>query len=170
LSIPAKYDIAESYRVLSTIKKSSQNKIAEAYNEVYDSLPPESRNVYEHQFLPQSRTIETREPAHIKAILAGDFHSFGKGPSFHRIWSPFLGDSIFTTDGKAWHDSRNLIRPMFMTDRMSDLFIFERQVAKMIGYIPSAGQTVDIMDLLFRMTLDVTTDFLLGESANSLDK
>ncbi|KAI1281645.1 cytochrome P450 monooxygenase CYP539B5 [Xylaria sp. FL0933] len=161
--------VTASYNVLWTIKKSTQNKIAEAYEEIYDSLPLESRHVYEHQFLPGSRTIETREPAHIKAILAGDFHSFGKGPNFHRIWSPFLGDSIFTTDGKLWHNSRSLIRPMFMTDRISDLIIFERQIEKMMSHIPQSGQTVDIMDLFFRMTMDVTTDFLLGESANSLD-
>jgi cytochrome P450 len=120
--------------------------------------------------LPKHRTIETNEPAHVKAILAGDFHSFGKGPRFHRIWSPFLGDGIFTTDGKQWQNSRSLIRPMFMTDRISDLVIFERQIDKMINYIPPSGQTVDIMDLFFRMTLDATTDFLLGESASSLDK
>lgn len=120
--------------------------------------------------LPGSRTIETREPAHVKAILATDFHSFGKGPNFHKQWSPFLGDSIFATDGEMWHRSRNLIRPMFMTDRLSDLVIFERQIEKMMSHIPPSGQTVDIMDLFFRLTMDVTTDFLLGESANSLDK
>jgi cytochrome P450 len=103
-------------------------------------------------------------------IVAGDFHSFGNGPNFHRIRSPFLGDSIFTTDGKLWQKSRSLIRPMFITDRMSDLIIFECHVEKMMSYIPPAGQTVDIMDLMFRMTMDVTTHFLLGESANSLEK
>lgn len=161
--------ITATYKALWTIKKSTQNKMGEAYNELFDSLPPESPHVYEHQFLPGSRTIETRDPAHIKAILAGDFHSFGKGPNFNRIWSPFLGDSIFTTDGKLWQNSRSLIRPMFMTDRISDLMIFERQIGKMISHIPPSGQTLDIMDLFFRMTMDATTDFLLGESANSLD-
>ncbi|KAI1148084.1 cytochrome P450 [Nemania diffusa] len=161
--------VTATYKILWTIKKASQNKMKEAYKELFDSLPPGSRHVYEHQFWPRSRTIETNDPAHIKAVLAGDFHSFGKGPTFHRIWSPFLGDSIFTTDGKLWHNSRSLIRPMFMTDRISDLVIFDRQIEKMISYIPPSGQTVDIMDLFFRMTLDATTDFLLGESANSLD-
>ncbi|GAW15080.1 hypothetical protein ANO14919_044890 [Xylariales sp. No.14919] len=161
--------VTASRHALRTIKMSTENKIAEGYDEIFDSLPFESRHVYEHQFMPGSRTIETREPSHIKAILAGDFYSFGKGPSFHRIWSPFLGDSIFTTDGKLWHNSRSLIRPMFMTDRISDLIIFERQIEKMMSHIPPSGHTINIMDLFFRMTMDVTTDFLLGESANSLD-
>ncbi|RWA06122.1 hypothetical protein EKO27_g8981 [Xylaria grammica] len=161
--------VTASRHALRTIKMSTENKVAEGYDEIFDSLPFESRHVYEHQFMPGSRTIETREPSHIKAILAGDFYSFGKGPSFHRIWSPFLGDSIFTTDGKLWHNSRSLIRPMFMTDRISDLMIFERQIEKMMSHIPPSGHTINIMDLFFRMTMDVTTDFLLGESANSLD-
>ncbi|TRX97428.1 hypothetical protein FHL15_001706 [Xylaria flabelliformis] len=161
--------VTAGYKVLWTIKKATQNKMAEAHEELFKLAPPESRHIYEHQSLPGSRTIETREPVHVKAILAGDFHSFGKGPTFHRIWSPFLGNSIFTTDGDLWRNSRALIRPMFMTDRISDLMIFDRQIGKMISHIPSSGQTVDIMDLFFRMTLDATTDFLLGESANSLD-
>ncbi|KAI8634103.1 cytochrome P450 [Xylariaceae sp. FL1651] len=161
--------VSASYWVWRTIKQASQYKTAELYHNIFESLPYESRHAYEHQSTPKTRTIETREPAHIKAILAGDFHSFGKGPTFHKYWSPFLGDSIFTTDGKLWQNSRSLIRPMFQTDRMSDLHIFERQVEKMISHIPPSGQTVDMMDLFFRMTMDVTTDFLLGESANSLD-
>ncbi|KAK5635188.1 hypothetical protein RRF57_010900 [Xylaria bambusicola] len=158
-----------TYRIVRLMSKFAQNKTAELNDEIYNSLPPESRNVYEYQFFPGSRTIETREPAHVKAILATDFYSFGKGPNFHKMWYPFLGDSIFATDGKLWHNSRSLIRPMFMTDRLSDLIIFERQIEKMMKYIPPSGQTVEMMDLFFRMTMDVTTDFLLGESANSLD-
>ncbi|KAI0518387.1 cytochrome P450 monooxygenase CYP539B5 [Xylaria bambusicola] len=161
--------VSGTYRIVRMMSKFAQNKTAELNDEIYNSLPPESRNVYEFQFFPGSRTIETREPAHIKAILATDFYSFGKGPNFHRMWYPFLGDSIFATDGKLWHNSRSLIRPMFMTDRVSDLIIFERQIEKMMKYIPPSGQTVEMMDLFFRMTMDVTTDFLLGESANSLD-
>lgn len=40
----------------------------------------------------------------------------------------------------------------------------------MISIIREAqGQTIDIQDLFFRLTLDVTTHFLLGSSVNSLD-
>ncbi|KAI1318071.1 cytochrome P450 [Xylariaceae sp. FL0255] len=156
------------YWSFQSVKKASQYRVFELYDLAYGKLGP-GVNVYEHASTPRSRIIETREPAHIKAVLASDFESFGKGPRFHQIWSPFLGDSIFTTDGKQWQKSRALIRPMFMTDRLSDLYIFERQVGKMLHHIPPSGQTIDIMDLFFRMTLDVTTDFLLGESANTLD-
>ncbi|KAI1266336.1 cytochrome P450 [Xylariaceae sp. FL1019] len=157
------------YHTTNLIRKSAQFKIVDVYDTAFGKLRPESRNIFEIGTPLSSRVVETREPSHVKAVLAEDFHSFGKGEMFHRIWSPWLGDGIFTTDGELWSKSRKLIRPMFATDRMSDLYIFERQVEKMMTHIPPSGQSVDMKDLFFRMTLDVTTDFLLGESSNSLD-
>jgi cytochrome P450 len=138
------------------------------------------------------RYFFTREPEHIKTVLTGKFAEFGKGEEFHRVWvcflyislsikkdkrleltmtkeKPFLGDSIFTTDAKQWQDSRNLIRPMFIKNRVSDLHIFERWTQVMMNQFPASGQTFDIQNLFYRMTIDVITDFLLGESVNSLE-
>jgi cytochrome P450 len=81
---------------------------------------------------------------------------------------PFLGDSIFTTDAQRWQESRNLIRPMFLKNRVSDLEIFEKWTNVMMQQFPESGETFDIMDLFYRMTIDVITDFLLGESVDSL--
>ncbi|KAI0125410.1 cytochrome P450 [Xylariales sp. AK1849] len=129
-------------------------------------------NCVEIQITPRERYIITRDPEHIKTILTSKFTSFGKGSRFHELWSPFLGNSIFTTDGGLWHDSRSLIRPMFIKDRVSDLAIFERWMGSLVSKLEEHSGTgeegVDIMDLFYRMTLDVTTDFLLGASVNSL--
>lgn len=147
--------------------------------EYFDSMfqyasPGTNGDIVEIQIKPRERYLITRDPEHIKTILTSKFASFGKGPRFHDLWRPFLGDSIFTTDATLWHDSRSLIRPMFIKDRVSDLVVFERWAAALIEHIPDGaigGQAgeVDIMDLLYRMTLDVTTDFLLGASVNSLE-
>ncbi|CCX31620.1 Similar to Cytochrome P450 52A1; acc. no. P10615 [Pyronema omphalodes CBS 100304] len=114
------------------------------------------------------RIIFTSEPENIKAVLATQFNDFGKGEVFHDSWHEFLGDSIFSTDGELWKGSRALIRPQFIKDRVSDLHIFENHVQHMISLIPRNGETVDIAELFFRFTLDSATDFLLGESVNSL--
>lgn len=116
------------------------------------------------------RFLLTREPEHVKTVLTTKFTDFGKGPQFHETWSPFLGDSIFTTDGQLWQDSRSLIRPMFIKEKVRDLEIFEKWAEALMSKLPPSGQTVNIMDLFYRMTLDVTTDFLLGHSVNSLEK
>ncbi|KAG9997320.1 putative cytochrome 52A4, partial [Aureobasidium melanogenum] len=82
-----------------------------------------------HPFTREIRTVGTRlvltaDEENIKAILATQFHDYGKGAQFNSEWHDFLGDSIFTTDGEQWHASRQLIRPQFIKDRVSDLAVF----------------------------------------------
>lgn len=78
---------------------------------------------------------------------------------------------IFTTDGQQWHASRQLIRPQFIKDRVSDLAVFEKHLEVLIPLLGgnAPGQTVDAMELFFRFTLDASTAFLLGHSVNSLE-
>jgi cytochrome P450 len=123
------------------------------------------------------RCIFTAEPENIKAILATQFTDYGKGEPFHREWKDFLGDSIFTTDLDQWHNSRQLIRPQFIKDRVSDLEVFEEHVQILMNQIDTAGKKwdgsqggeIDVSDLFFRYTLDAATHFLLGRSVGSLE-
>jgi cytochrome P450 len=128
--------------------------------------------------------VFTVDPENIKAILATQFSDYGKGEPFHQEWKAFLGDSIFTTDGALWHDSRQLLRPQFIKDRVSDLHVFETHMQTLFRAIANGGalngenqpvdiesgngKPVDISDLFFRFTLDAATDFLLGYDVKSL--
>lgn len=150
-------------------KAQTKNRLLDFYNDVFKHATVACPNCVESNFTGGLRYFMTREPEHVKAVLTGNFASFGKGQLFHDLWSPFLGDSIFTTDGKQWSNSRQLIRPMFIKDRMSDLEIFERRTQVMISLFPAPGETFDLMDLFYRMTLDVTTEFLLGDGIKSLE-
>ena len=130
------------------------------------------------------RFVFTADPANVKAVLATQFDDFGKGQHFHDEMEPFLGDSIFTTDGAQWHSSRQLIRPSFTRDRVSDLHCFEAHVQTLFRAMANGGPlngesqpidmnkvngaVIDMKDLFFRMTLDVTTEFLLGQDVKSL--
>lgn len=150
--------------------KHSKNRLLEFYEGLYENVPASSKNVVEISVDGKMRYLLTRDPEHIKTILTSKFSDFGKGEVFHTTWSPFLGDSIFTTDGKQWQDSRGLIRPSFIKEKVSDLLIFEKWTQAMMALMPQPGQTVEMMGLFYRMTLDVTTDFLLGSSVDSLNK
>lgn len=130
------------------------------------------------------RIIFTADVENTKAILATQFADYGKGEPFHAEWSDFLGDSIFTTDGHQWQASRQLIRPQFSRDRVSDLHCFESHVKTLFRVIDNggpldgehqvvepgsgSGKMIDISAALFRYSLDVTTDFLLGKDTQSL--
>lgn len=130
------------------------------------------------------RVVFTADPENIKAILATQFGEFGKGEPFHEEWEEFLGDSIFVTDGQMWHTSRQLLRPQFIKDRISDLHCFESHLEVLFRAMANGGalngedqqvdlsavhgRAMDISDLFFRYTLDVATDFLLGKDVKSL--
>lgn len=101
------------------------------------------------------RVILTSEPENIKAILATQFKEYGKGEDFRRDWHMFLGNGIFTTDGQLWHNSRQLIRPQFIKDRLSDIEIFEEHAQVLMTKI-GRGQQIDTLDLMFRFTLDAS--------------
>ncbi|KAI9727266.1 MAG: hypothetical protein M1828_006885 [Chrysothrix sp. TS-e1954] len=116
------------------------------------------------------RIVFTADPENIKAVLATQFNDFGKGEVFNREWHDFLGDGIFSTDGKKWQHSRQLIRPQFVKDRVSDLETFERTVSELIPLLDCNGQAVDVKDLFLKYTLDAATDFLLGRNVQSLTK
>lgn len=146
----------------------SQNRLLEYYFSLFENADPSCPNAVEISIIGR-RSIITIDPEHIKAVLATSFAHFGKGDRFHSTWEPFLGDSIFTTDGQLWQQSRTLIRPMFLKQKIRDMDIIERWSDVMISKIPPSGHTVDISDLFYRMTLDATTDYLLGHSVESLE-
>ena len=113
------------------------------------------------------RVVLTADPENIKAILATQFKDYGKGEQFRKDWHAFLGNGIFTTDGQLWHNSRQLIRPQFIKDRLSDIDIFEEHAQVLMSKI-GRGQEIDTLDMMFRFTLDAATHFLLGKSVDSL--
>ncbi|KAF2711343.1 cytochrome P450 alkane hydroxylase-like protein [Pleomassaria siparia CBS 279.74] len=122
---------------------------------------------YTIEMVGAERILLTAEPENIKAILATQFKAYGKGAAFHDDWHEFLGDSIFTTDGDQWHNSRQLIRPQFIKDRVSDLDIFEEH-SQTVMELLGGNREVNFLDVMFRYTLDAATHFLLGRSVNSL--
>lgn len=129
--------------------------------------------------------VNTIDPENIKAILATNFNDFGLGHRLH-TFGPLLGSGIFTTDGTHWEHSRvrintchfgaitessvsqALVRPNFSKAQIQDLNNFEVHIQKLINQIPRDGSTVDLQPLFFRLTLDSATEFLFGESVNSI--
>ena len=166
--------------VVKQVQGSMSDKNLEMFNELIAGSP----NYTVETTVVGRRIIFTADPENIKAILAAQFGDYGKGEPFHKEWKEFLGDSIFTTDGEQWHASRQMIRPMFVKERISDLDCFESHLDtlfKAMAYgkaldkpdqkvdIESGhGQVIDISDLFFRYTLDVVTDFLLGKDLQTL--
>jgi cytochrome P450 len=64
-----------------------------------------------------------------------------------------------------------MLRPNFVRSQIGDVATFERHVSHLIAKLPKDGKTtVNLADYFFRLTLDSATEFLFGESTNSLSQ
>lgn len=110
----------------------------------------------------------TCEPENIKTFLATNFQHFSIGSDRANHGDAFLGRGIFTSDGSEWQHSRAMLRPNFVSDQVRDLESLEVHVQHLIEAIPSDGSEVDLSPLFFKFTIDSATEFLFGESTNTL--
>lgn len=135
-------------------------------------------------------TYITIEPENLKAIQSVDFKKWGfptrrkmgfrqlLGDGNQSSWFRIAGENlmankqpgIFTTDGRQWQHSRDMLRPSFTRSQVGDLPTFERHIRHLVAAIPRDGSTVDLSELFFRLTIDSATEFLFGESTESLSR
>lgn len=123
-------------------------------------------NTLEQVFLG-TQAFGTVDPANLEAILSTNFKDWGMGAR-RQITFPMFGDGIFTQEGAPWKHSRELLRPQFHYKQYDNLEVFREAVDNLIDIISQEDGVVDLQPLFFRLTLDVTTEFLFGESVKSL--
>jgi cytochrome P450 len=103
--------------------------------------------------------VVTAEPENMKAVFSGNFRSFGQATKTKEV-DFLLGDGIFNIEGDAWHQSRELLRPIFARSQVADLHAFETHVRTLIERIPGDGSTVDLSNLFSQLTLSTSIDFI----------
>ena len=120
------------------------------------------------QNLLGARSLNTIDPENIQTILSGSFEDWNLGfrePSFH----PLLGSGIFTQDGAAWKQSRQLLRPHFTLTRTRTFERIQLCVDRLIASIPRDGGVVDLQPLFLQLTFQTTMFLLFGDDADNVD-
>ena len=84
------------------------------------------------------------------------------------VFFPLLGDGIFTQEGPAWKHSREILRKQFVRIQYQKSDLFREHIDNLLACLPAGKGVVDLQPLFFRLTLDTTTDLLLGKSVHSL--
>lgn len=113
--------------------------------------------------------VLTIQPENIKTILSLRFKEYGLG-NRERTLGPLLGKGIFTSDGESWAHSRAMIRPNFARDQVADLASLERHVQALLRLLPRDPKAVvDLQERFFQLTIDSATEFLFGQSTNTLE-
>ncbi|EME80782.1 uncharacterized protein MYCFIDRAFT_140424 [Pseudocercospora fijiensis CIRAD86] len=154
--------------MLAAAKKSQILEYVHLLTQIHD---PEKRGF--GNFVAVSRfgtrkTVISSDPENVKSVLtrADDFLV---EPSRLAAFEGLLGKGIFTSDGAFWQHSRAMLKPQFDKSQITELDQFERHISKLLALIPDDGSTIDLQPLFHRLTMDTSTEFLTGTSANSLD-
>ncbi|TFY77149.1 hypothetical protein EWM64_g6864 [Hericium alpestre] len=118
--------------------------------------------------------IWTIDEGNVKFMLTGPgFEWFHKGYWWQERLESFLGNGIFNRDKEEWQAHRQIARPWFTRDRISDLGLFDRHAADTIDIMINHARdqrAFDAQDLLARFTLDSASEFLFGNCLHTLQK
>jgi cytochrome P450 len=117
------------------------------------------------RFLGATR-IWTIEPANVKTILQSE--DFEMGWIRNKAFRPYLGNGVQATNGEVWAHGRALLRPSFTRAQVSNLDLYEEHFQNFASLIPEDGSTIDIQKEFHRLTMDVSTEILFGESVQCL--
>ncbi|KAF7548761.1 hypothetical protein G7046_g8566 [Stylonectria norvegica] len=115
--------------------------------------------------------VMTNEPDNVKALLSTRFEAWPVGGVRQKVIVMALGPrGIFAVNGREWQHARAMIRPSFVRNQIADLECTRRHVDNFLRRIPRDGAAVDLQELLYMFTMDVSTDFMFGYSTRTLVK
>lgn len=113
--------------------------------------------------------VVTRDAENAKAMFAAQSQDFDIGSHREKCFKSLLGSGVMTNRQQKWKHSRALIRPQFARDNVADLDLFQRHFQIMLEKIRSmddSGWTgkLDLAPMFSNLTLDISTEFLFGQS------
>ncbi|KAL8387205.1 hypothetical protein RB595_010079 [Gaeumannomyces hyphopodioides] len=130
-----------------------------------------------YRALGGSWALVTDEPDNVKAILATRFDDWEiAGPRLLAVLRQLGPRSVFTSNGPHWQHARATIRPAFVRDQIADFARFDPHVENLLaalregGGCGGEGQGVELQALFAMMTMDSSTDFMLGHSTRLLER
>lgn len=150
--------------ILKLVKSKNQGYLVDFIYEIFEALGCETFLLT----LFGVPIVCTDDPENIKAVLATQFNDFALGTR-HAHFDPLLGDGIFTLDGAGWKHSRQMLRPQFAREQVAHVRSLEPHIQVFARHVRNQqGKTFDIQELFFRLTMDTATEFLFGDSVNTL--
>ncbi|TVY68729.1 Cytochrome P450 monooxygenase lepH [Lachnellula suecica] len=113
------------------------------------------------------RIINTMDSENHQYIHSLGFGDFSKPNQRMKISAPILGNGIFVAEGAHWKSSRGIIKPIFARAELENMAMMVKHVNRFIKLLPRNSKAFDIQPLLKRMNLDISTEFLFGESVDA---
>jgi len=82
-----------------------------------------------------------------------------------------FNDDAYCSSHKIIHQHRNIARPFFARDRISDFDMFERHCAHTLSRLNSSNspsEAFEAQDLYSRFSIDTASEFLFGKNLDTL--
>ncbi|PKA62751.1 Cytochrome P450 86A2 [Apostasia shenzhenica] len=122
----------------------------------------------------QGLVTVTCDPRNLEHLLRTRFDNYPKGPTWHAVFHDLLGDGIFNSDGDTWLLQRKTAALEFTTKTLRSAM--SRWVSRSIHHrlIPileaatAAGESVDLQDILLRLTFDNICGLAFGRDPETL--
>ncbi|KAG2677232.1 hypothetical protein I3760_12G089400 [Carya illinoinensis] len=127
-------------------------------------------------FLAQKQGLVTvtSDPKNVEHILKVRFDNYPKGPNWQAVFHDLLGDGIFNSDGDTWLFQRKTAALEFTTRTLRQAMA--RWVSRAIKFrfcpileiAQLEGKSVDLQDLLLRLTFDNICGLTFGKDPQTL--
>jgi cytochrome P450 len=117
------------------------------------------------------QSVYTCDPQNIKQILATAYDDFDLPEFRTSVIGHIFGQGIFVLSGHTWKDARAVLRQSFRKDNPAPfLDTLERNFQSFLPHVPTDGSDFDLQPLFLALTMDVSTEFLMGHSTNMLSQ
>ncbi|KAL8150423.1 hypothetical protein V2J09_020231 [Rumex salicifolius] len=116
----------------------------------------------------------TCDPKNLEHILKGRFDNYPKGPTWQAVFHDLLGGGIFNSDGDTWLFQRKTAALEFTTRTLRQAMgrwvnrAIETRFCPILKTAQLEGKTVDLQDILLRLTFDNICGLAFGKDPETL--
>lgn len=151
------------------LKAVADQRVVLRFGESMDAVGTNPHTV--RRKIPCIPHIMTRDPENIKTILSTQSSHWGFDYFRATLLMLNLGQGLLKAEGQAWKHSRSFVRQQFFQESICSLGLYHRHAQELVRKFDFGNdgwsQSADILPLFLHMTLDIITEFLLGQSVSS---
>lgn len=124
----------------------------------------------------QGLVTVTCDPKNLEHILKARFDNYPKGPTWQAAFHDLLGDGIFNSDGETWVFQRKTAALEFTTRTLRQAMArwvsqaIKNRFCPILKKAQVEGTTVDLQDLLLRLTFDNICGLAFGRDPQTLSQ
>ncbi|PSR91489.1 Cytochrome P450 86A22 like [Actinidia chinensis var. chinensis] len=122
----------------------------------------------------QGLVTVTCDPKNLEHILKARFDNYPKGPTWQSVFHDLLGEGIFNSDGDTWLFQRKTAALEFTTRTLRQAMArwvsrsIKLRFCPILKTAQLEAQTVDLQDLLLRLTFDNICGLAFGKDPHTL--